>query len=192
MAAAPTYPFAIPSLSKTVPDLPALGDLDTHVSINAGDPIDVAHLKNADLVVRKLISQLNAPEDAGVTADMVERAQVRLHAIREAHAGVAHAPGIMDGITAIRREISIIKEDVRTIKEDVRTIKEDVRTIKDHEPAEPAPIGSVPENFNRDLSTYTGRDIAKLIFFYNLDFGIVQGDDAEKRDIKVLEFLTCH
>ena len=53
--AAPTYPHDIPSLSQTIPALPAvLGNLDLNRPIVAGTPIDPAHLTDAKIVVRRL------------------------------------------------------------------------------------------------------------------------------------------
>ncbi|KAG5635666.1 hypothetical protein H0H81_010485 [Sphagnurus paluster] len=208
MAAAPTYPFAIPSLSQTVPALPVFHNLDTNVAINAGDPIDPAQTPYA-------------PENPVVTLDMVERAELRLLAIRQAHAGVAYGPGIMDGIAAIQRDINTIKDDLKLnnalalnhavigrnqlnqpIVEPLRkttpghkfnhpiTITTGADRQGLQQPPQPAAIGDVPVNFKQDLSTYNRKDIAEMILFYNIDFGIILNDNVSQRRDKLTRFFT--
>lgn len=53
-----------------------------------------------------------------------------------------------------------------------------------------AEIGTVPLIFNPDMNSYKVKDIAKLMLFYNEDFGIVLNDDEGMRRIKLIEFMT--
>lgn len=48
------YPYSIPSLADTLPDFPALVDLDIDHAIERGTPLDQANLDNARLAVRQL------------------------------------------------------------------------------------------------------------------------------------------
>ena len=57
-------------------------------------------------------------------------------------------------------------------------------------PPQPAPIGSVPPYFNINVASYTAKEIAKLILFYNEDFGIVENDDEAVRRSKLIMFLS--
>lgn len=66
-------------------------------------------------------------------------------------------------------------------------------SLINHMNANPNPpqIGSTPPNFNPSLERLQHIDILKLIFFYNEDFGIVQGDVVEDRINKFRAFLTA-
>jgi hypothetical protein len=57
----PTYAHAIPSLSETIPTLPALGDLDINRTIVADAPVDRSNLTNARVVAKKLKATLGKP-----------------------------------------------------------------------------------------------------------------------------------
>jgi len=48
----------------------------------------------------------------------------------------------------------------------------------------------VPPNFNTNISSYTTKDIAKLMIFYNEDFGIFENDDEAVRRNKLIIFLS--
>ncbi|KAI0286913.1 hypothetical protein BGY98DRAFT_942701 [Russula aff. rugulosa BPL654] len=46
-----------------------------------------------------------------------------------------------------------------------------------------APLGTVPADWNRNIHSYTIRDVLRLVVFYNDDFGIYLDDSlAVKRD----------
>jgi hypothetical protein len=52
------------------------------------------------------------------------------------------------------------------------------------------PLGSVPQNFNSNPSSYTHQEILNMIIFYNDRFGIVAGDDIATRRNKFREWLS--
>jgi hypothetical protein len=51
-------------------------------------------------------------------------------------------------------------------------------------------IGTLPPNFNQDLSTYDHVQILALIIFYREDFGILAGDSLVLRVEKLHRFLA--
>jgi len=50
----------------------------------------------------------------------------------------------------------------------------------------------MPPNFNSNITSYTTKEIARLILFYNEDFGIVENDDEAVRRSKLIMFLSCY
>jgi len=54
---------------------------------------------------------------------------------------------------------------------------------------QPAPIGALPPHFNTNISSYSAKEISKLILFYDDDFGIGENDDEAIRRSKLM-FLS--
>jgi hypothetical protein len=53
-----------------------------------------------------------------------------------------------------------------------------------------AVLGSVPQNFNGNPSSYTHQEILNMVIFYNDNFHILPGDDIATRHNKFREWLS--
>ncbi|KAF8901402.1 hypothetical protein CPB84DRAFT_1777781 [Gymnopilus junonius] len=252
MAAAqvPTYAHAIPSLSETIPTLPALGDLDINRAIAANAPIDRANLTNAKVVAKAMKATFESAVNPGVTEEMVETAELRLRAVEGAHTAAKYSPpGLMTGIAAILQRLDQIDQRLDTIDgrldgidqhldgidNRLHTVEDDVKLTKaitlnhriiarneesqpvcqplyktvegsGHDrareltsradrralnaPAVPPAIGTLPPNFENNITAYTTKDISQIISFYNQDFGITVDDSEPTRRTKLIKFLT--
>ncbi|KAG6827734.1 hypothetical protein H0H92_010612 [Tricholoma furcatifolium] len=57
-------------------------------------------------------------------------------------------------------------------------------------PAQAPAVGALPQNFNENIGEYSMRDIAKMVLFYNDNFGIEAGDNEADARLKFHRFLS--
>jgi hypothetical protein len=53
-----------------------------------------------------------------------------------------------------------------------------------------ADVGTIPQHFNGNPSSYTHQEIINMMLFYNEDFFVLPGDDIPTRRNKFREWLS--
>ncbi|KAH9967771.1 hypothetical protein BGW80DRAFT_1254558 [Lactifluus volemus] len=133
-ALAQHYTHNIRSICEVHPELPnVLGTFNLDLRINAGDPINPGQLTQAQGVAYWLKAIQVAGNEPLVTREVVQTAELRLHAIQTVHALAVFTPvDLLNALQNINQNLDNINNVLQDVNNHLGNINNVLQNINDH------------------------------------------------------------